>query len=52
MKPYLLGVGVSLGAGVGTAFFAVFHNPAAIAIGAALGVAIGAALSRRGKPNA
>jgi len=52
MNRSFIGVGVALCAGIGTAFFAAFHNPAFIAIGAGIGAAICMSLSGRRKPDA
>jgi len=47
-RPQLIGAGLAIGDGVGTALSAATDNAAWIGSGIALGVAIGAGLDRRG----
>lgn len=46
-QPQLVGAGIAIGAGVGTALFAATDNAAWIGIGVAFGAALGAGLARR-----
>ncbi len=47
-NPAMLGVGIAIGAGVGTALFAATDNPVWIGVFMGTGVAIGVALSQAG----